>query len=771
MPRLIVVRLFGAVLASVFAAGCGGGGGGASSQVITTPMISTAQPPSGMTGVASAFTFVVTSGGLAPFTWTETGALPSGLSLSSTGMLSGTPATAGTFPITVTVTDSSTPPLTDSMPFSVKIADSPIIVSTAPPPPAGTLTYPYAGYSFTVASGGSPLFTWAVTKGSPPPGIAVGSDGSLSGTPTAAGSFAFTVTATDSAQTPESGSQLFTVDVKTPGPPVITLTPTPPAGVADSSYPGFNFTATGGYLPLSWAVTMGTLPPGLTLASSGALTGTPTTIGTFPFTVTVTDSAPTPKKNSVPFSITINAPPPPTINATALPTGTVGVAYPTVQFTASNGYLPLVWSETGALPTALSLSAGGLLSGTPSEDGQFPIKLYVKDSLNRTSPAAPFTVRVSLARAAAGFTQTKGMMNSARFGHTATLLPNGQVLIAGGTGDSAQLASAELYDPTSQLFTATGSMTMARSGHTATLLADKALPNYGNVLVAAGGSQTAELYDPTSGMFTATGSMAVTHDEPTATLLKNGQVLIAGGGTASAELYNPGTGIFTTTGNMTIARSEHSATLLPNGQVLIAGGYGPMAATSTAELYDPASGTFTATGSMSAPRAGHTATLLANGPALTNGSVVIAGPDLTAEVFDPATGTFSLVGDLLTATGGATANLRNDGTVLVAGGYFLESLYRYGGGYNRGFGCYVFGHASVSLRAAELFAPESEGFTATGSLNTARYGHTATVLADGTVFITGGVMSTVLSERCGGLIFYRPFRSISTVLSTAELFK
>ncbi len=611
-------------------------------------------------------------------------------------------------------------------------------------------------YTFQVASGGSPPFTWAVTKGTPPPGLTISSDGSLTGTPTTAGPFQFTVTATDSAQTPETGSQPFTVVVITPGPPVINLTPAPPAGVADDSY-YFTFTATGGYLPLTWAVTAGALPPGLSLATNGQLTGTPTTIGSFPpFTVTVTDSAPTPKMNSAPFQITINAPPPPTVNNTPPPTGTVGTAYAAFQFTAMNGYLPLVWSETGALPAGLSLSPAGVLSGTPQADGQFPILLTVTDSLKRSAPAAPLTVRVSLARPAAAFTQTAGSMTIARTGHSATLLLNGQVLIAGGPN-----ATAELYDSTSETFTATGSMTVARSGHTATLLGDKALPNYGDVLVAAGGSQTAELYDPATGKFAeTTGGLLVAHNGPTATLLQNGQVLIAGGGTASAELFNPATGTFTATGSLLLSLSGHTATLLLNGQVLITGGQTPTGETSAAELYDPASGKFVATGSMSEARSGHNATLLMNGPAATNGLVLIAGSDLTAEVYDPASGTFSPVGDLLTAAHASTASLRGDGTVLFAGGSITRIYYMVG--------CYddqlCREERVVSTSSTELFAPESEGFTVTGSLVTARDGHTATVLADGsTVLVAGGV-----DHYFGN---YPERRQYATALASAELYK
>jgi WD40 repeat protein len=305
-------------------------------------------------------------------------------------------------------------------------------------------------------------------------------------------------------------------------------------------------------------VTSGTLPPGLTLTASGSLTGTPTTIGSFPFTVTVIDSAPAPEMNSAPFTITITTPPPPTINPMMPATGIVGTAFPTATFTASNGYLPLVWSESGALPAGLTFSAGGVLSGTAQQDGKFPITVNVTDALSRSAPELPVTVRVSLARPAAAFATT-GSVTIPRSGHSATLLTNGEVLIAGGPD-----ATAELYNPTNQTFTATGSMTIVRSGHTATLLADKALSKYGDVLVAAGGSQSAELYDPTSGTFAATGSMVDQHDEPTATLLQNGNVLIAGGGTTGAELYNPATGTFTATGSMTLSRTGHTATLLAN---------------------------------------------------------------------------------------------------------------------------------------------------------------------------------------------------------------
>jgi Galactose oxidase, central domain len=545
-----------------------------------------------------------------------------------------------------------------------------------------------------------------------------------------------------------------------PSQPVINAQ-APPTGTAGVAYSTFTFTVmSGGTAPFTWTET-GALPPGLSLSSVGLLSGTPTSGGSFPFTVTVTDSTPMPQKSSAPFTITVNPPantPSPIINSAvidnaadglALPTVIVGTPYPTVTFQVYGGLAPLVWSEAGALPAGIEFTVGGVLSGTPQSAGKFPITISLKDALNRSAPGVLVTVRVASVRPAAGFTQTAGPMTMARSGHTATLLLDGRVLIAGGSG-----ATAELYDPTSETFTATGNMTVARSGHTATLLADKTLPNYGYVLVVGRDSsdQTAELYDPTTGTFTATGSMVVAHDEPTATLLQNGQVLIAGGGTASAELYNPATGTFTATGNMVLSRSGHTATLLPNGEVLIAGGATPgFAGTATAELYNPASGTFTATASMNGWRGpGHTATLLADGTVL-----LVGAANYNAEVFDPATGTFSLVGNSLTFVNGSTATVRGDGTVVLAGGSSIVGWRATDGKIES---------APVSTSFAELFAPECEGFIVTPSLMTARDSHTATVLADSiTVLVAGGVEHTIDHSA--------PEHGVATPLASAELYR
>ncbi len=290
---------------------------------------------------------------------------------------------------------------------------------------------------------------------------------------------------------------------------------------------------------------------------------------------------------------------------------------------------------------------------------------------------------------AIGMWQRIGNMNHERRRHTATLLPSGQVLVTGGTpcgdiiGDCppGPRGSAELYDPITRTWTDTGSFAVARWYHTATLL-----PN-GQVLVAGGqagnprnpgeNQTSAELYDPATGMWTPTGSMSIAHSYHTATLLPTGQVLVAGGysgsNALSAELYDPATGVWTPTGSLPVGRWDHTATLLPNGQVLVAGGLGTDGVThlASAELYDPSTGSWRETGSMAHERSSHTATLLPNGQVLVAGGIGDCCPVpfwASAELYDPATGTWTETGSMATGRDLHTATLLPNGQVLVAGG-------------------------------------------------------------------------------------------------------
>jgi hypothetical protein len=298
---------------------------------------------------------------------------------------------------------------------------------------------------------------------------------------------------------------------------------------------------------------------------------------------------------------------------------------------------------------------------------------------------------------ALGTFASTGTMTNRRYAQTSTLLQNGAVLITGGysfdssdcdqDGTSPALSSAEIYDPSNGSFAPTGRMAEVRGGHTATLLTN------GKVLIAGGdnmegdvppfflvdGSVTAEVYDPATGLFTSTGNMVTPRVGQTATLLANGDVLIAGGWSASqnasiaaAEVYHTATGAFTPTGSMTSPRTGHTATLLPNGNVLIAGGAHDrtLAESDSTEIYDPATGSFLATGSMAEKRCSHTATRLPNGTVL-----LVGGGSTVAEIYDPPTGSFVLSGLTEFDRSGHSATLLQNGNVILIGGALFEPSY------------------------------------------------------------------------------------------------
>ncbi|PKO16158.1 MAG: hypothetical protein CVU39_09020 [Chloroflexi bacterium HGW-Chloroflexi-10] len=403
-------------------------------------------------------------------------------------------------------------------------------------------------------------------------------------------------------------------------------------------------------------------------------------------------------------------------------------------------------------------------------------------------------------------------MNAARTHHTATLLANGKVLVTGGLydliGGGYALSSAEIYDPLTNQWAEVASMSTPRADHTATLLTD------GRVLVAGGRlnsinfESSAEIYDPILNTWTSTENMNTSRGFHTATLLTNGSVLVVGGAENfslngklhSVELYNPHTNTWTNVDFMNAFRSFHTATLLSNGKVLVAGGnysYEPI----SVEIYDPLADSWTAAASLSGTRYGHTATLLPNGKVLILGGnaavaetynpqdntwennagcsgpdstatllpdgkvyffysnflciynpndsgspttyvpvethlnhtatllptgqlLIVGGYDLnnilaTARIFnDPTTTVWSAVAPLNTVRARHTATPLLNGKVLVAGGWTTANVY---------------------LAAAEIYDPQNNVWTNAGSLNTVRRYHTATLLTDGRVLVTGGL--------------------------------
>ena len=324
-----------------------------------------------------------------------------------------------------------------------------------------------------------------------------------------------------------------------------------------------------------------------------------------------------------------------------------------------------------------------------------------------------------------------GSLGTGRFAPTATLLTNGKVLVAGGrlcsSSSCTEFSSAELYDPDTGNWSATGNLSVPRHAHVAVRL-----PN-GKVLVAGGHNgatnwDTAELYDPNTGIWSLTGSLTSARAFATATLLANGKVLVAGGGASnflnSAELYDPVTGSWTPTGAMSVARGFHTATLLADGRVLVASGAsltsGALTLRLSAEIYDPATGSWTGTGGLATARVFHTETLLPNSQVLvTGGSNFLSIIYDTAELYDPATGVWSTTGKLTTARISHTATLLPNGKVLAAAGFNNEPV-------------------NSTQRSAELFNPATGSWTPTADLNVLRGNHCATLLANGRVLVSGG---------------------------------
>ncbi len=246
------------------------------------------------------------------------------------------------------------------------------------------------------------------------------------------------------------------------------------------------------------------------------------------------------------------------------------------------------------------------------------------------------------------------------------------MLIAGGSNDTQALSSAELYDPLTGAWSATGSLSAPRNLASAVLLAN------GKVLITGGLSgnstllNTAEAYDPATGTWSATGSFSNARVFHTATLLASGKVMIVGGNNnlnmgltlRSAELYDPATGTWSATGNLITTRQTHTATLLQNDKVLISAGFANNSTTLTsAELYDPAIGAWSATGNLSVFR--ETAMLLPNGKVLATGG---DGGSITTELYNPVTGAWSAGANLTTKRNSHTVTLLSNAKVLAAAG-------------------------------------------------------------------------------------------------------
>ena len=445
------------------------------------PVITTTSPlPTAVSGTPYSLQFAST-GGLPPYIYSlQSGTLPTGLTLSSAGLLSGTTTQLGTFNFTVLVADAADASSSKNFVLNVN-ATGPAITTTSPLP-NGT-----EGQSYLLtfaATGGTTPYTWGLFggSGSLPPGLTLLSNGTLSGTPTQRGTYRFTVALTDNSGTIVTKD--FSVTILA-GPPFFTTTTLPDANI-NVSYSNA-FSAAGGTSPYTFGLSSGTLPPGMTITSTGFLQGTPTQAGSFPFVARVTDSQGVNGTGS--FTLLV-IPNPLVITTTSpLPSGTRGFAY-SQTFATTGGAPPFVWTRTaGELPAGLTLNATtGVLSGTPTGNGTFVFTVQVADSLAHVAskqfsltigtPTVTITTPTPLPLA------TANSSYSQQFAATGGLPPFTWSLVGGALPAGLTLSSAGLLSGTptvsgSFTFTvrATDSAESANQGSkTFTLVVDAGFP-------------------------------------------------------------------------------------------------------------------------------------------------------------------------------------------------------------------------------------------------------------------------------------------------------
>jgi N-acetylneuraminic acid mutarotase len=398
------------------------------------------------------------------------------------------------------------------------------------------------------------------------------------------------------------------------------------------------------------------------------------------------------------------------------------------------------WTSTGSLSHARAYHTATLVSSTNSTP---PWKVLVVggEGLDATNNPTPLNTTEAYDPASQTWSVANSMSGwpSNRSRHAATLLPSGKILVTGGLGLNASsapeaLASSLYIDPNlnnGQGGWSTTAATSKRFDHTATLLPS------GEVLIAGGKDQavliTSVTFDPDAGQWLAPPTMLSERSRHSATLMPSGAVLIAGGVKSSSEtlntadLYIPETGLWRSTTPMPSARESHAAVLLPSGKVLVVGGRVGNEPLSTAIIYDPAhNGSWSPTAPLHIARFNHTATVLASGKVLVVGGQrpIVPGGGIeilsTAELYDPATGLWTRM-ENSPARFLHTATLLRDGRVFIVGGQEPG------------------GNGSSATTTATLYDPTGQGsWNAALPMSTSRYEHTATLLPSGQVLIVGG---------------------------------
>jgi hypothetical protein len=404
-----------------------GGGGGSLTITTSSPL------PAATAGTSYSATLAA-SGGTLPYRWSPLTVLPAGLTLSQGGVLSGTPTTANQYAFTIQVTDSSSSPLTASATFSLTVASQgggggTLMITTTSPLPAATAG---SSYSATLAaSGGTLPYRWSPLTVLPA-GLTLSQGGVLSGTPTTANQYAFTIQVTDSSSPQNTAQQTLSLNVGSQGSgggcggggTLMITTSSLPSATTGQTYTT-TLGASGGTGTCTWLGT--SLPSWLTLfAATGVLTGTPPTVGTFTIAVQVSDSASHTSSRGFSLVVTAGSSSLTVTTGTTLPQGTIGTLY-NMSLAASGGTQPYFWSALTVLPAGLTLSQGGVLSGTPSTAAQYAFTVQVSDS---SSPQNTAQQTFSLTVTGAGgstltITTSSLPAGGAGLAYTATLTASG----------------------------------------------------------------------------------------------------------------------------------------------------------------------------------------------------------------------------------------------------------------------------------------------------------------------------------------------------------
>ncbi len=339
--------------------------------VCPTLTITPASLPNGNTGVAYSQNLSQTGALGTPSYSVISGSLPTGLSLSAGGAITGTPSAVGTFNFTVQVSDASG--CTGSQAYTITITCPSLSITPAsiPNPTVGT------AYNTTLnGSGGSGPYTFTVTGGSLPTGLSLSAGGTISGIPTTAGPFSFTVTATDA-----YGCQTSIGYSGTTSCPALVLSPATLNAMNTGVFFNQTITTSGGTAPYTYTVTGGSLPTGLTLNPSGTLSGIPTVTGPYSFTVTSFDAYGC--SNSIVYSGTVTCPGM-TLSPASMPAGSIGSPF-SQTITTSGGTAPYTYVvSSGSLPPGLTLSSGGNLTGTPTTAGSYGFNVTSTDAYGCT---------------------------------------------------------------------------------------------------------------------------------------------------------------------------------------------------------------------------------------------------------------------------------------------------------------------------------------------------------------------------------------------------